>query len=253
MDVRRGKIDVLLLVTYSVLTATAPTVLSEPFWVYYTTSPTQSCSLSNSSDCICLSGYIPTPNQTACRLAMTFTMDATIEIIYAIGLTFMIWSFLSLKNHIGNYGEKMSERNNMISQIKVKNDALKDELDKELSRTNKAAHQEGSSFLSPISKVIRIIRDIQVNEELDDETVDALDYVVHLLLSNHLFKPQLMNSNMESEVSQWLKQITANEQEGETAFAAVKVSGRKVTNSSEHHAEFQKKLIILEIIEIDCF
>ena len=223
------------IVVYSVLTATLPTVLSSSYWVYYTTSSTQSClSSSSSSGCTCASGYIPKNDNSACRLAMSFSLDAAIEMIFAIGLLCLAWSLVSLRAHIGVYGEKMNERQDLITQIKVKNDFLQVELDKELSRATQQTQVEGGSFISPISKVIKIIRDIQVNSELDDETVDDLDYVVHLLLSNQLFKPQLMNSNMEAEVNQWLKQITESDHKEEAAILTTKATpGRKITKDSD--------------------
>ncbi|KAJ3312469.1 High affinity cAMP-specific and IBMX-insensitive 3',5'-cyclic phosphodiesterase 8B [Boothiomyces sp. JEL0838] len=65
---------------------------------------------------------------------------------------------------------------------------------------------------SPITKVAKMIRNIQIYGELDTSAVKTLDYVVHLLSSNHLFEPQLKNTNMESEVNQWLQQITNHEE-----------------------------------------
>ena len=229
----------IMLVFYSVLTATLPTVLNDSFWIYYTTAATHSC-LSDSIDCSCPPGYILNSSRNACRLVPTFTLQAAIEIIYVIGLGFMALSLLSLRRHIGLYREKMRERNVLISQIKVKNIDLRKELDTELSRIPQNFQQEGA-FVSPISKVIKIIRDIQVKEELDDDTVADLDYVVHLLLSNQLFKPQLMNSNMESEVSQWLKQITGSDQK-EEVHLAVKAAGRRITATNiDASSGFSKK------------
>ena len=140
-------------------------------------------------------------------------LDPVIETIFPFGLILLHLSFLSLRSHQDNVLAATLKQRDLIRIIKNKNDALRDELDKELSRTKQKTNNE-SSFISPIAKVIKMIRALQISSDnLDDESIANLDYIIHLLLSNHLFKPQLMKSNMESEVNQWLKQITETDDE----------------------------------------
>ncbi|KAJ3339191.1 High affinity cAMP-specific and IBMX-insensitive 3',5'-cyclic phosphodiesterase 8A [Kappamyces sp. JEL0680] len=139
-------------------------------------------------------------------------LDPVIEVIFPFGLVILAASFCSLRYHHIKTKESSIEKYELIKAITRKNKALRDELSTELSRSKQKVTTE-SSFISPIAKVIKMIRDLQVNcDDLDDESMSSLDYVIHLLLSNHLFKPELMNSNMESEVNQWLKQITESDE-----------------------------------------
>jgi hypothetical protein len=171
-----------------VLTATRLTVLGNSSWTQYTY-----LSFASSSS-------IP-------------YLDPVIETIFPFGLILLHLSFLSLRSHQDHVLAATLKQRDLIRIIKKKNDDLRDELDKELSRTKQKTNSE-SSFISPIAKVIKMIRALQISSDnLDDESIANLDYIIHLLLSNHLFKPQLMNSNMESEVNQWLKQITETDDE----------------------------------------
>jgi hypothetical protein len=71
-------------------------------------------------------------------------------------------------------------------------------------------------FDSPIKRVIKWIRNIQLREcdKLDNDIIDTFDYIVKLLKSPELYEPELKNTNMESEVKQWLME-TANVQNTE--------------------------------------
>lgn len=130
----------------------------------------------------------------------------------------MVRSLDTLHRHTNVCKLNRNTRSELILAIKVKNRDLKDELEQALSGTKQNNTAE-SSFISPISKVIKIIRDIQVANEFNDDIMNDLDYIVHLLLSNHLFKPQLLNSNMEAEVNQWLKQITDSDQHQSSVYS----------------------------------
>jgi uncharacterized protein YwgA len=96
---------------------------------------------------------------------------------------------------------------------------------------------------SPITKVTRMIRLLQLDHtHLENEILDKLDYVVHLLGSNHLFEPQLQNTNMETEVNQWLKQITNHNEAKEES---------RVFNKSPHEQENQTGLSRKKKFQVD--
>ena len=228
--------SVCFIVLYSVLVSTMNSVFNNFFWVSYSMVQKACISTESSTTCSCQTNYIPNDDSTACRYAPTYSMEASFETIFAFGLLLLVGSLNLLQGHVRVCREKKNERQKLIDQINIKNNELKEELDKELSRTTSQNTQKEGAFISPISKVIKIIRNIQINSNLDDETIDDLDYVVHLLLSNHLFKPQLMNSNMEAEVNQWLKQITESDQKEDVAAITLSTkptASRKATAAAD--------------------
>jgi hypothetical protein len=67
---------------------------------------------------------------------------------------------------------------------------------------------------TPITKVIKIIRDIQENSGLSAENMDNLDYVVEILSSNQLFLPNFLHESaqgLDGDVSKWLNNMVLNQ------------------------------------------
>ncbi|KAJ3045646.1 High affinity cAMP-specific and IBMX-insensitive 3',5'-cyclic phosphodiesterase 8A [Rhizophlyctis rosea] len=67
---------------------------------------------------------------------------------------------------------------------------------------------------SPITKVIKMIRNIQDKCDLEADMMESLDYVITILSSNQLFLPNLdVNKDaMDSDVQKWLKAMMTNTQ-----------------------------------------
>ncbi|KAJ3100875.1 High affinity cAMP-specific 3',5'-cyclic phosphodiesterase 7A [Phlyctochytrium planicorne] len=68
---------------------------------------------------------------------------------------------------------------------------------------------------SPITKVIKSIRNIQDKCDLDVDVMESLDYVIQLLSSNQLFMPNLnVNKDaIDSDVKNWLNAMITNHSE----------------------------------------
>lgn len=67
---------------------------------------------------------------------------------------------------------------------------------------------------TPITKVIRSIKEIQENGGLSAENMDNLNYVIEILSSNQLFLPDfLLNSTqaVDEDVSKWLNTMVMNQ------------------------------------------
>jgi hypothetical protein len=191
------------LVLYIILTATMPTVLNDTNLVHYSIAKFP-CT-TTASGCQCPSGVL---EGAMCRYFPNFTINVGHEILLVIGLCFVIMLMSSLQYHVSTSIEYNTETLLLTKSIVDHSNVLKTEL---MQIHNENRHIPALD--SPITKVIRMIRMLQLEDDsLDQETADRLDYVVHLLGSPQLFEPQLQDTNMESDVNQWLKQITNHEE-----------------------------------------
>ncbi|KAJ3070914.1 hypothetical protein HK102_006555, partial [Quaeritorhiza haematococci] len=103
-----------------------------------------------------------------------------------------------LQRFIREYAFSLIDRQKHVAQLTKVNADLKSQL--------KALKKEVDLDLeSPITKVIKILRNIQVRREMDPELVESLDYVVQILSSNQL------------DVNKWLNAMITNQTDGSMA------------------------------------
>jgi hypothetical protein len=124
----------------------------------------------------------------------------------------MVISCYRLGEHLESYTNYYNERKEFRESLLVLNESIRSRIPTE----------DNFNFDSPITKVVKLIRNIQLNEgyKIKNDTLDTLDYIVRLLKSPHLFEPELKNTNMESEVKQWLHEITnVEERDGKSIFS----------------------------------
>jgi hypothetical protein len=180
-----------------------PIVMNDANMVHYSV-PKFPCTTSPSG-CQCPSGIL---EGTQCRFFPIFSINVGHEVLLVIGLCFVIILMSSLQYHVSTSIEYKTESQLLAKSIMEHSNGLKAEL-----MQIKDENRHFPALDSPITKVIRMIRMLQLEDDtLDQETTDRLDYVVHLLGSPQLFEPQLQDTNMESDVNQWLKQITNHEE-----------------------------------------
>jgi hypothetical protein len=159
----------------------------------------------NTSTCLCINGVI---EGDTCRYVPAFSINMGNEIIFLVALVLVMVLLWSLQIHVSSTTKLSKAQKALKEDIRGHSDQLRSEL---MQFRNENNHPP--AFDSPITKVIRMIRMLQLEDDsLDVDSVDRLDYVVHLLGSSQLFEPQLKNTNMESEVSRWLKQITNHDE-----------------------------------------
>lgn len=110
-----------------------------------------------------------------------------------------------LERHIIEYASNLIERQKIVAKLFYQNIDLKRQV-KEMT------HKENSLDLdSPITKVIKVIRDIQSKCTLNYDMQNSLDKVIDLLSKNQLFLPNLTNVNIDSDVSKWLNSLITNQ------------------------------------------
>lgn len=85
---------------------------------------------------------------------------------------------------------------------------------------------------APITKVIRMIQNIQEKCRLDADMMEALEHVITILSSNQLFRPNLdVNKDaMDSDVNKWIKAMITN---GEGATEGPGRAGELVMSLSD--------------------
>jgi hypothetical protein len=110
-----------------------------------------------------------------------------------------------LERHIIDYASNLVERQKLVATLFYQNIELKRQV-KELNNA-----QNSLDLDSPITKVIKVIRDIQSKCNLTADMQSSLDKVIDLLSRNQLFLPNLTNSNIDSDVSKWLNSLITNQ------------------------------------------
>jgi hypothetical protein len=110
-----------------------------------------------------------------------------------------------LERHIIQYASNLIERQKLVATLFYQNIELKRQI-KDMK------HKENSLDLdSPITKVIKVIRDIQSKCNLTPDMLNSLDKVIDLLSKNKLYLPNLTNANIDSDVSKWLNSLITNQ------------------------------------------
>ena len=122
-----------------------------------------------------------------------------------------------LEKHIMDYALNLIDRQKLVARLFYQNIELKRQI-KEMKKNENALDLD-----SPITKVIKAIRDIQSKCNLTPDMQKSLDKVIDLLSKNQLFLPNLTNVNMDSDVSKWLNSMITNqsyqnEEEKKSAF-----------------------------------
>lgn len=110
-----------------------------------------------------------------------------------------------LERHIIEYASNLVERQKLVATLFYQNIELK-RLVKELNNKENALDLD-----SPITKVIKVIRDVQSKCNLTSDMQSSLDKVIDLLSRNQLFLPNLTNLNIDSDVSKWLNSLITNQ------------------------------------------
>lgn len=117
----------------------------------------------------------------------------------------IIFFLYFLERHIIEYASNLIERQKLVATLFYQNIELKRQI-KEMK------HKENTLDLdSPITKVIKVIRDIQSKCILTSDMQNSLDKVIDLLSKNKLFLPNLTNANIDSDVSKWLNSLITNQ------------------------------------------
>lgn len=110
-----------------------------------------------------------------------------------------------LERHIIDYASNLVDRQKLVATLFYQNVELKRQV-KELKNKENTLDLD-----SPITKVIKVIRDIQSKCALTADMQKSLDKVIDLLSKNQLFLPNLTNSNIDSDVSKWLNSLITNQ------------------------------------------
>ncbi|KAI8833916.1 hypothetical protein BC829DRAFT_407485 [Chytridium lagenaria] len=138
------------------------------------------------------------PGNTATTL--TNNLQA-VDIKWSAEITFIV-------SFVQEYAFNLIDRQNHVSRLSKQNADLQVQL--------KAIKKDIDLDLdSPITKVIKSIRNIQDKCDLDVDVMESLDYVIQLLSSNQLFMPNLnVNKDaIDSDVKNWLNAMITNHSE----------------------------------------
>jgi hypothetical protein len=159
----------------------------------------------------------------------TFLLSADVNVIWPQDITCMVailaitGSVYFLQSHIVEYAFSLIDRQKLLTTLFYQNVELKRQI-KEM----KQKEENTLDLDSPITKVIKVIRDIQAKCELADDMQASLDKVVDLLSKNQLFLPNLNpGGKMDADVSKWLNsmitnQSNQNEEEHDSGFTGLK-------------------------------
>ena len=128
------------------------------------------------------------------------------EITCIVAILAMTGSVYFLQKHIMDYAMSLIERQNVVARLFYQNVELKRQL-KEMKLKDTDLDLD-----SPITKVIKVIRDIQIKCDLSGDMQTSLDKVVDLLSKNQLFLPNLNpGGKMDADVSKWLNSMITNQ------------------------------------------
>jgi hypothetical protein len=128
------------------------------------------------------------------------------EITCIVSILAMTASVYFLQKHIMDYALSLIERQKLVARLFYQNVELKRQL-KEMKLKDADLDLD-----SPITKVIKVIRDIQAKCDLSGDMQTSLDKVVDLLSKNQLFLPNLNAvGKMDADVSKWLNSMITNQ------------------------------------------
>ncbi|ORZ37306.1 hypothetical protein BCR44DRAFT_26328 [Catenaria anguillulae PL171] len=118
---------------------------------------------------------------------------------FILAMALLLLGLFMLQRFIKRYAYFLVDRQRRMARLQAANAELRDRL--------KSLKVEVNLDLdSPITKVIQIIKSIQVKENMDGEVIESLDYVIGILSSNKLFQVDLgaFKDNIDKEVKSWL-------------------------------------------------
>lgn len=169
----------------------------------------------NTTTCGCniSKGFIQSQDNSGCELSYIPIQEYwTLEITCIVSLVLIGIALYMLQTFIGKYAMNLIEREIRASHIL----RLNDDLVKQLKDLRK---DPAMDLDSPITKVIKVVRSLQENCDLDVDTMESLDFVVHILSSNVLYKPNLNNNKdvMDSDVNRWLNDMMATGEDTDNA------------------------------------
>ncbi|KAJ3111938.1 High affinity cAMP-specific 3',5'-cyclic phosphodiesterase 7A [Phlyctochytrium bullatum] len=130
------------------------------------------------------------------------------EVTFIVSVCLLSICLFLLQQFVQEYAFNLIDRQNHVSRLSKQNAdlqvqlrAMKKDIDLDLD--------------SPITKVIKAIRNIQDKCDLDVDVMESLDYVIQLLSSNQLFMPNLnVNKDaIDSDVKNWLNAMITNHSE----------------------------------------
>ena len=164
-------------------------------------------------------------DELASKFSLAVNVPATWpqDITCIIAILAMSGTVYFLQKHIIEYAFSLIKRQKLVATLFYQNVELKRQI-KEMKKKDAAA----LDLDSPITKVIKVIRDIQSKCNLAPDMQASLDKVVDLLSKNQLFLPNLNpGGKMDAEVSKWLNsmitnQSNQNEDENKGGFTALK-------------------------------
>ncbi|KAJ3055057.1 High affinity cAMP-specific 3',5'-cyclic phosphodiesterase 7A [Rhizophlyctis rosea] len=179
----------------------------QPAAPYYVTEVIPCPSLLPDSTCNCTGKNTIPLDETQCQKVNYLNVTWPEEGTCLVALLLIGAALYMLQDFIKEYAFSLVDRQNHVQQLTKQNADLRSQL--------KAMKKDVDLDLeSPITKVIKMIRNIQDKCDLEADMMESLDYVISILSSNQLFLPNLdVNKDaMDSDVQKWLKAMMTNTQ-----------------------------------------
>nr|KAJ3423197.1 High affinity cAMP-specific 3',5'-cyclic phosphodiesterase 7A [Polyrhizophydium stewartii] len=162
---------------------------------------------SRRSSCQCGYGYLPNSDGTSCTWAISFNAPREQEITFIISILLICMSAFMLQQHVREYAFNLLDRQYAVMNLSDQNANLQQQL-------KQMRNDDNLDLDSPITKVIKVIREIQIKGDLEADVMESLDYVILLLSSNQLFMPNLnvTKEAMDTDVNKWLNAMVNNQE-----------------------------------------
>ncbi|KAI8925600.1 hypothetical protein BC831DRAFT_400947 [Entophlyctis helioformis] len=163
------------------------------------------CISGSGSTCTC--PFMYTAVGSKCEWSAHLHVLQEQEITFIISILLICISSFMLQQHVREYAFNLLDRQHAVINLSDQNANLQQQL-KEMR------NDDNLDLDSPITKVIKVIRDIQVKGDLEADVMESLDYVIMLLSSNQLFLPNLnVNKDaMDTDVNKWLNAMINNQE-----------------------------------------
>ncbi|KAJ3195451.1 High affinity cAMP-specific 3',5'-cyclic phosphodiesterase 7A [Irineochytrium annulatum] len=150
--------------------------------------------------------FTPDANDMLCSEVAVLAVTWQAELTFVLSIMLLSFQIFQLQRFIQEYAYNLIDRQNHVARLSKQNADLKTQL--------KAMKKDIDLDLdSPITKVIKSIRNIQEQCDLDVDVMESLDYVIQLLSSNQLFMPNLNVNNKDSndsDVKNWINAMITN-------------------------------------------
>ncbi|KAI9206711.1 uncharacterized protein BJ171DRAFT_597362 [Polychytrium aggregatum] len=137
---------------------------------------------------------------------LTFSVNWSEEATFVVSLFLLATALYMLQRFIQLYSFSLIDRQKHVARLF--------KLNADLATQLKALRKDDQLDLeSPITKVIKVIRNFQDTCDFNADTMESLDFVVQILSSNRLFMPNLNvgKEAMDSDVNQWLNAMITNQ------------------------------------------